>query len=70
MSRLSGFYLYSNTSSLSKNGGSSTSSVISVTSHEIQGGLSKNNPNFTMEDGNDGTMFPKTTPSILLHAHT
>jgi hypothetical protein len=31
-------------------------------------GLSKINPNFTMEDGNDGTMFPETIPSILLHA--
>jgi hypothetical protein len=24
--------------------------------------------NFTMEDGNDGTMFPETISPILLHA--
>ena len=26
------------------------------------------NPNVTTEDGNDGTTFPETIPSILLHA--
>ncbi|MET3274458.1 UNVERIFIED_CONTAM: hypothetical protein ABID48_006897 [Paenibacillus phyllosphaerae] len=26
------------------------------------------NLNFTIEDGNDGTMFPETIPPILLHA--
>ena len=49
------------------NRASATSFVINALSVKNKR-LRRYNLNFTTEDRNEGTMFPETIPSILLHA--